>query len=166
MTSKADFTHDEWITCQTLAAFVIKMAIQFGGDVETELKLANAALRERGLAAKSAFAREYILWEPTAEEEKARGALLSGRDYAAIVNRSLELFQSKLSEDELDETRGILFYVAENISRIGLRTDPDYKSKMLTAQALFDEILAYGVDDLNKKKRAVIFIQTGKHPPA
>ncbi|GEM_PF-2091832 len=162
MANQADFSNEEWIFCQTFASFIIKLAVQFGDDPTTQLKLANAALREKGLAAQTQFARDFLLWEPTAQEEKARSALLAARDYEHVVNRSLDIFRQKLSDAEFDEIRRILYYISENVSRIGLRNAPDFHEKMKRALALFDEILAFGIDDVNKIKQAVLFIQSGR----
>ncbi len=155
MASKADFSNHEWITLQAFIAFFIKLAAQLGGNISSEIKLAGPALKERSLHAKHPFTKEYFLWNGTAEENKARDMLLQSGNYDVIVNQSIKLLQEKLSEGELDEIRISLFYVAENISRVGLRNKPNAKEKFFLAQTLFDEILAYGIQDLQKFKNAV-----------
>ncbi len=160
MTSRQDFTNEEWITIQSFSAFIIKMALQFGSDPSATLKIAYGAMREGGLKARTQFVRDYLLWTPSKEEEQARDVALSGRDYESITNKSLDIMRSHLSEEELDEIRKVLFYIAENISRINLRNHPDFKRKLQIAQAMFDEILAYGIQDIEKIKRTVQAIRS------
>ena len=160
MASKDDFSTHEWITIQAFIVFFIKLAAQLGGNLSSEIKLAGFALKERSFNAKYPLTKEILLWNGTPEEEKARTMLIQSGNYDLIVNQSINLLKAKLSEEELDEIRSSLFYVAENISRVGLRNKPNAKEKMYLAQTLFDQTLAFGILDLQKFKKTVLAIQS------
>ena len=160
MASQDDFSHHEWITIQAFIVFFIKLAAQLGGNLSSEIKLAGPALKERSLNSKYPITKKILFWNGTPEEEKARNMLIQTGNYDLIVNQSINLLKAKLSEEELDEVRGSLFYVAENISRVGLRNKPNAKEKIYLAQTLFDQILAFGILDLQKFKKTVLTIQS------
>ncbi len=160
MASKDDFSHHEWITIQAFIVFFIKLAAQLGGNLTSEIKLAGPALKERSFYAKHPLTKEILLWKGTPGEEKARSMLIQSGNYDLIVNQSIHLLKAKLSDEELDEIRSSLYYVAENISRVGLRNKPNAREKMHLAQTLFDQTLAFGIQDLQQFKKAIQIIQS------